>query len=274
MAMKCEDLNSKLAEFLSGEMDSREKAACDLHLASCQTCAREVRLLSQTWTRLGVLPLEQPSPALRQRFYGMLEAYQSRIVEEGGTRPWGRVVNTLTAKLWPRQPVLQFAMALAFLAIGLGAGLLIRGGRPAGTEAAQLQKNISDREQIMAISLLRQGSASERLQGISLIRETDKPGETMLNFLLDALNADPNVNVRLAAVEALYLFGSDPRIKDEIVLSLGRQESPLVQSALIDLLVSLREQRAVKALRQLIQDQKLNPFVKKKAAAGIQQLVY
>jgi hypothetical protein len=272
--MKCEDLNSKLADFLSGEMNAQDKDVCNLHLASCATCAREVRLLSQTWTRLGVLPLEQPSPALRQRFYGMLEAYQGGLVREGKGRPFGRVAGRLTARLWPRQPVLQFALALAFLVVGLGAGLLMRSGKPADTEAARLQKNVLDREQAMAVSLLRNGSASERLQGISLIREADKRGETMFNSLLDTLNTDPNVNVRLAAVEALYLFGADPQVKDGIILSLGRQDSPLVQSALIDLLVSLREQRAVRALRQLIQDQKLNPYVKKKAAAGIQQLVY
>ena len=272
--MKCEDLNSKLADFLSGEIDARDKEACDLHLASCAACADEVRLLSQTWTRLGVLPLEQPSPALRQRFYGMLEAYQRGLVREGSGRPFGRVAGSLAGNLWPRKPVLQFALPLTFLVVGLGAGLLLRGGRPASSEGAQLQKNILDREQATAVSLLQQGSASERLQGISLIREADKRGETTLNALLDALNTDPNVNVRLAAVEALYLFGADPQVKNRIVFSLERQDSPLVQSALIDLLVSLREQRAVSALRQLIQDQKLNPYVKKKAAAGIQQLVY
>jgi len=272
--MKCEDLNSKMADFLSGELDSREKEACNLHLASCAACAEEVRLLSQTWTRLGVLPVEQPSPALRQRFYGMLEAYQHGLAREGNGGLFGRLSSDLTARFWPRRPVLQFAMALAFLVVGLGAGLLIRGGKPAGYEGARLQKNILDREQAMAVSLLRQGSASERLQGISLIRDADTRGETTLNALLDALNSDPNVNIRLAAVEALYLFGADPQVKDRIVLSLGRQDSPLVQSALIDLLVSLREQRAVNALRQLLQDQKLNPYVKKKAMAGIQQLVY
>jgi hypothetical protein len=272
--MKCEDLNDKLADFLSDELDSRDKEACNLHLASCPACAEEVRVLSQTWTRLGVFPLEQPSPALRQRFYGMLEAYQRGLVGDGSGLPFSRKAGALTARLWPRRPLIQFALALAFLVAGLGAGLFIRGGRGVSPEAAQLQNNGLNRDQAMAVSLLHQGSASERLQGISLIRETDKRGETMPNVLLDTLNTDPNVNVRLAAVEALYLFGDDPQVKSRIIFSLEGQDSPLVQSALIDLLVSLREQRAVRALRQLIQDQKLNPYIKKKAAAGIQQLVY
>jgi len=272
--MKCEELKGKLADFMSGELDSRDKEACDLHLVSCESCADEVRRLSETWTRLGVLPLEQPSPALRQRFYGMLEAHQRGIVRERGGRPFGRLAGSLAGGLWPRQPVLQFGLALALLVVGLGAGLLIRGGKGGGPEAAQLQKNTLGRDQALAVSLLQQGTASERLQGISLVRAAGQNVEPMLETLLDTLDTDPNVNVRLAAAEALYLFGDDPQVKDRVILSLERQESPLVQSALIDLLVSLREQRAVRALRQLLQDQKLNPYVKKKAAAGIQQLVY
>jgi len=272
--MKCENLNGKLADFLSGEMDARDKAACDLHLASCPDCAQEVRLLSETWTRLGVLPLEQPSPALRQRFYGMLEGYRRRHAPEEKGRLIGRLSGAFAGGLWLRRPAVQFAAALALLVVGLGAGLLIRGSKSSGSATAGLQKNILDREQALAVSLLQEGSASERIQGISLIRDTDTPGVRTLDALLDALNTDPNVNVRLAAAEALYLFGDNPQVKDRIILSLERQESPLVQSALIDLLVSLREQRAVRALQQLLQDQKLNPYVKKKAAAGIQQLVY
>jgi hypothetical protein len=44
--------------------------------------------------------------------------------------------------------------------------------------------------------------------------------------------------------------------------------------ALIDLLVGVREKRAVEAFKTLIQNEKLNPDVKQKAQLGIQQLSF
>jgi len=63
-------------------------------------------------------------------------------------------------------------------------------------------------------------------------------------------------------------------VKDRIVQSLAGQESPLVQVALIDLLVGIREKRAVDAFKTLIQNEKLNPDVKKKAEFAIKQLSF
>jgi HEAT repeat protein len=91
--------------------------------------------------------------------------------------------------------------------------------------------------------------------------------------LVNTLNTDPNINVRLAAVEALYLFRNQPGVRDNLTNSLALQDSPLVQVALIDLLVEIREQRASEALKALIKNEKLNPDVKKLAEQGIKQLI-
>jgi HEAT repeat protein len=86
------------------------------------------------------------------------------------------------------------------------------------------------------------------------------------------LNRDPNVNVRLAAVDALYLFYDHPEVKEGLIHSLAGQTSALVQMSLVNLLVEIRERRAVEALERLIQDQNLNPKVKKRAEMGLTQL--
>jgi hypothetical protein len=73
-------------------------------------------------------------------------------------------------------------------------------------------------------------------------------------------------------VDALYLFAGDPTVKDGIIASLARQDSPLVQVALIDLLVDLREKRAVESLRLLLGNKAIEPAVRQKAEKGISQL--
>ncbi len=52
---------------------------------------------------------------------------------------------------------------------------------------------------------------------------------------------------------------------------IGRQ-SPLVQIALIDLLVDLHDRSAVPELKQFQQDPKVDPTVRKRVDWGIQQL--
>ena len=127
--------------------------------------------------------------------------------------------------------------------------------------------------QTVAISLLSQPAASQRLQGISYTAAVQNPNAKTLTALVNTLNTDPNPNVRLAAVEALYLFRNQPGVRDSLVNALAVQDSALVQIALIDLLVEIREQRASEALKALIQTEKLNPDVKKLAERGIKQLI-
>jgi HEAT repeat protein len=127
--------------------------------------------------------------------------------------------------------------------------------------------------QTVALSLLNQTSATERLQGISYSTGVTNPRPQTLEALVQTLDSDPNPNVRLAAVEALYLFRSRPGIKDSLVRSLAIQDSPIVQVALIDLLVEIRDARAAAALEALIKNDKLNPDVKKLAEQGIKQLL-
>ena len=125
----------------------------------------------------------------------------------------------------------------------------------------------------LALSLLDHGSASERLRGVSLSSRMEEPDQRLLDSLLQTLDTDPNPNVRLAVVDSLYLFHSHPTVRERLSGSLAKQTSPLVQVALIDLLVSLRERRAADALKALIENDRLDPAVKERASRGLERLL-
>jgi HEAT repeat protein len=129
-------------------------------------------------------------------------------------------------------------------------------------------------QQTLAISLLDRPSANERLQGVTISARMDNPNAQTLEALLYTLNNDKNVNVRLAAVDALYLFYNYPGVKEGLLQSLKNQPSPLIQVALIDLIVNMRERQAVDSLRLLLEDERLNPDVKEYAERGLQQLSF
>ena len=55
--------------------------------------------------------------------------------------------------------------------------------------------------------------------------------------LFTRLLEDPNVNVRLAALDALRPLAADDDRRGDFVAAVSRQESPLVALSLIDLLI-------------------------------------
>jgi hypothetical protein len=261
-------------DYLLGSLDEATNSEVQAHFTACAACREEAESLRAIWTKLGTLPVEQPSEALRPRFYAMLEAYQHGM-EHVQARPRLRdVVNGWLEHWWPRQPAFQFAVALLFLGIGLFAGY--RFNVPVVHESGEivaLRDELHSMRELVTLTLLRQQSPSERLQGVSWVQRVDQPNEELLSTLLNTLNYDPNVNVRLAAVDALYLFTGKPQVRQGLIQSLPRQTSPLVQIALIDLIVELREKRASEALEQLIKNEKINTEVKQRAEWGIQQLL-
>jgi len=271
--MNCEKTKEKFADYLVGNLDKKSLAEVQTHLTACPDCRGELESLSAIWTKLGVLPQEQPSSALRQRFYAMLKAYKEGMEEEKTKVFFGQAASRWIERFMPRRPVYQFALSLVLLAVGLGGGYWMSSSRPGvKKEIATLKHEVNDMHGMVAVSLLKQASPSDRLMGVSWSSRISSPSEKILQTLLEALNFDPNVNVRLASVDALYLFYDYPGVKEGLVNALTKQSSPLVQIALINLLVEIRERRAIDALRQLIQNEKLNSRVKKRAELGLAQL--
>lgn len=271
--MNCEKTKEQFADYLVGGLDEKSLAAVQTHLAACPACRGELESLSAIWTKLGVLPQEQPSSALRQRFYDMLEAYKEGLDKKGIKVSLGQAVSRWVEHFMPRRPVYQLTLSLILLAVGLGGGYWMSSNRPAvKREITALKQQVNDMNGLVAVSFLQKASPSDRLMGVNWSSRIARPDEKILQTLLDTLNHDPNVNVRLAAVEALYLFYNYPQVKEGLVNSLAQQTSPLVQLALIDLLVEIRERRAVEALEQLIQNEKLHSRVKQRAELGLAQL--
>ncbi len=272
--MKCKHIKTKFSDFLIGDIDQKSKEEIQQHLTACSSCREELETLSETWTKLGVLPEEEPSDRLRPRFYAMLEAYKQGFEQEKRAPRSSRVFNGWLESWWPRRPVFQFTLALMLLGVGLTLGYFFTSGVHSRTEVAQLRQEIQSVRQSLAVSLLDQPSAVERLRGVNWSARLEHPNQETLQALLSTLNRDPNVNVRLAAVDALYLFYNYPVVREGLLHSFSKQTSPLVQVALIDLIIEMRERRAIESLKQLIKENTLNPDVKQRAEQGIQLLSY
>jgi hypothetical protein len=139
-------------------------------------------------------------------------------------------------------------------------------------ELIAVRGELMEMRQMVALSLLQNQSASDRLRGVNWSYQLQQPGEEVLSTMLDTLMHDPNMNVRLATVDALRQFGNQPIVRRGVLEALNRQESPMVQVALIGLAVDLRERESVATLRRLSGDPSLDIAVRERAQKGLAAL--
>lgn len=271
--MSCEQLTRWLPDYWAGTLPDDERRAFDTHLASCAACRSEVQGLTRTWHALGALATEEPSPVLRRRFDAMLDGWRAEPSRLNAG------VHNLPSRLSPKvsdgwwRPVWQLAAAALCVAIGFAAGRVWPGG-PSGGELSELRHELRDMRQMVMLTLLQQQSASERLRGVTWSYQLDRPSGEVLSALLDRLVDDPNVNVRLASIDALEPFVDDTRVRNGLVdaLASDQQQSPLVQVALIDTLVRLHEPRSLDLMHLLAKDARVNDTVRRRAAWAIEKL--
>ena len=77
----------------------------------------------------------------------------------------------------------------------------------------------------------------------------------------------------MVTLDALVKFSREPAVREGLIESIMQQESPLMQSAIADVMVKLQEKRSVKPLQELLNRKDLNETVKNKIKESIHQLI-
>lgn len=270
--MNCTEVSKHFADYLAGDLDESLQSRFEKHLSECESCHAETESLKSIWMKLEQLPGEEPAPALSARFYAMLEAYREGQKQVQPRWSLQQAANAWLSRWWPRQPVLQFGLALALLLVGMFLGYRMTPARQSNQELALLRSELFNLRQMVTTSLLQNRSPSERLKGVSYSYSVVQPDRETLSALLNTLNYDSNLNVRLAAVDALTNFYEQKLVRQGLIQSLSRQTFPLIQIALIDLFVEKGEKQAVPAMRELKENPELNPTVHKRVEKAIAEL--
>ncbi len=277
--MNCEQIAELLPDYLQGSLNREQSSSVEQHCEHCATCAQDVVM----WKKLALLPDEQPSADSRARFEAMLHAYGTPATSSE------RIVATQSAPVvsdsrkrnprlgffdWLRSPLGAVAWSAALLVLGVFIGTRVN-NVPISThpdEIASMHAELTNMRQLVALSMLQQQSASERLQGVSWSDREDHLDPQIQSALLRTLRSDNSVDVRLAALDALSRHGGQPQVRKGVVDALQEQQSPLVQVALIDQLTEWRDPDATQRLRNFQQTPNLNPAVRQRAEWAISKL--
>jgi hypothetical protein len=259
--MNCQEAAEALAGRWHGEIERESDAALERHLADCEACRREAADLAALWQGLDALPVVEPPAGMRARF-------DARLAEELARERESRVVPFA-----PRRApgsgsvgrgVRRFAAIAATLAIGVLAGSELARRRD-DRQIEALRGEVASLHETVATALLAGASPSERLRGVAYGRSVSETDARVAAALIAALESDPDVNVRLAAIEALRPLAARPETRPRLVAAASGQESPLVQLSLVEALLDpasgLDPAAAGADLAGLLADPKLDPAV-------------
>lgn len=267
--MNCEKVREQIPELLAGRLDEATRESVVEHLETCAGCRSEVAELNTVWRGMENLndPADaEPDAGAKARFLDVLRAYEAGMgTAQQAAAPKARVIP------FPTRPVWRVAIAAGLLLAGVVLGRFqMRPGD--GAEVSQLKGQIEGLRQMVALSMLQQQSPSARMRGVTYTEQMSRPDREVVDALLFAVKSDSNVNVRLSAVDALQKFAADPQVVPGILDAIPGQESPLVQIALIDMLVQLDARSAAKGLERLEKEPGLDAMVKQHAGWALQQL--
>ncbi len=237
----------------------------------------ELKTAVEEWQDIqeGLVNLEEsPSQQMDTNFYQFL-ADQQQEQPSGGETGKVRRLPFLENRF-----VITIVAASVMLLLGLFIGKQWGGetitNSESGITEVEFQSSKRETEEVrtqLVMSLADEPSAARRLEAISEARKLDTATDKVIQALFKMLNSDPNVNVRIAAVTSLSKYVENPVVREGLVMSIVNQDSPLVQIALADLMVELKEKESIQSIEELLQKPSTNEVVKEKLRESINQIL-
>jgi hypothetical protein len=260
-----------LASYLAGNQTDDEKNEMAAAIAEGHLQLDQINELTQFNNLLSAVPNPVPSEGLRSNFYQMLAE------EKRKTQPGFHLNTWILGLYYSLTQAFSFknmAVGLTLLALGIILGINYQPANKTDEEKLMaLTTEMQQMKKMMMLTLLDQPTATERLKAVNLTADLEPADDKVIKSLLQTLNHDPSVNVRLAAIEALYQHAENPATRAGLVNAINNQESPLVQLALADVMVAMQEKTAVKPLKKLLKQKGLNEAVKGKVEESLQILI-
>ena len=268
--MKCHSIKEALPAYLDGSLSPEEAKTIEQHIGACDECRREYDSLKLIYVSFEAVP--KTYPAMRERFVGALEAYRKGYHEGEKTSTFQFVDFLRTCFLSLRLVPVQLVILLAVFFIGWESRTRLTVEPNKGDRLGQLEQQVADLREMTAYSLLTQPLASDRLLGIERLSSLNLPQSEVLQALYERLYVDSNVNVRLAALDAIKTYSSDPAVREKLIAYLDKPNSPLLRFAMMQTLLEYRDVRSLPVLERISRDTGANASLSEMARSGIQYL--
>ena len=256
-----------LNDYVLGRLNAQDEQACEQFLEANPNYNDEVNSFRKVVLGLHDMEIPEPSENMDANFYAFLNSKTAQSKNNHLKKWWSNIWEIPFAK--------QLAFGVVILGFGMFLGNLFFGSMNAinsdGNTKIVSKQDAKNSQNILV--LLEETSASKRLEAVNKSAKLNRVNDRIIAALFMTLNNDENVNVRLAAIESLALFTDNAKVRQGLIASITRQESPMVQIALADLMILLQEKKSVKEFKILLKAKDINEFAKDKLEKTIQYLM-
>lgn len=252
----CEEYQERLADWHMGRLNAAAATEVEQHLNSCSDCREALVATVFVLDSISNLQCPEPSVQVKADFRAMLDDFKAKEKKKvSGSNIW----------YWLLQPRLPLAYGMVIL-LCIGGAYLLWQRNKQGQE-------VQEQKQTMLLTMLDDPLASERIKAVSYTNDLKKVDDKVIDALFTTLNNDPNVNVRLSALEALAALGNQPEVRTGLIKSIPTQDSPIIQLAIADVMLKLQEKGSVSSFRELLKQKGLDDEVRKKVKETITKLI-
>ena len=267
--MNKDQLYKLILDHLDEKLDPLSLEALTLELESMGYDLNNLEELRELLKTMEDIKIPEPSNKMNDRFYKMLEE-EMNVSEQ---KAIGQNIQKWFNSIFTHMASSKLSYGLIMLLIGWVLGTWITPSPKMDNQMSQMNEEIKQMKELVMINLLDQPMASERLQAMNMITTSTNYDDQIVKSLLHTLNHDSDVNVRMAAVDALLVFANQSPVREGLKTAVRNQESPLVQLTLVDGFIAIHDESAVPILENLIANNKVHKAVKDRSREGINKLI-
>jgi hypothetical protein len=263
--MEREKLESLIIDYIDNKLAAADRRIVEQELVENQEAYKMYEELKEVINAMERSAQLSPPARLKSEFEKMLQ------LELKGSGEGRSVVF--------RPTLYRAAAAIALVVLSGAFGFWISRTYSENQRLAEVERQmeltrmqLAETKQTMMNMLDNDQSASQRIRGINVAMDFTSADAEIVHALFTTMNSDPNTNVRLAALGALGKFQDDPLVRKGLLEALDKQRDPMVQIALIQLLVQMKQKNVVDDLKKIVEDPRSIKAVKDEAYSGILKL--
>ncbi|HEY3369975.1 MAG TPA: zf-HC2 domain-containing protein [Prolixibacteraceae bacterium] len=246
MKTTCEEVKINLPEYIDHKLDEPTYRAISSHLESCDSCRALHAELSSFLNYMDSFPAPEPPEGMKEEFMELASAQRNREQRK-----------TLVIPMWMK---IAAMLILCFGTYWMGFRV---GSSKSQMTQNQLASQLHEQKQQVMLASLRDYTGPQKIEAVYNISKSGKASDELINALVYTMNSDKNVNVRLAAINALSeMMGKNERVKKELIRSLSLQENSLLQISLIQVLTESGVKEAKDEIESMTNDEKTDESVK------------
>jgi hypothetical protein len=253
--MTCEEVKINLPEYIDGKLQKGMAEIIEAHLGGCSSCRLLYTELNSFLKFTDSFPDIETPEGMKDEFMKLTELAEFIVKKKEAIIPY-----------WIKVAAMIIVVFGTFIT-GYFAGFK-------GNEKKQLQAELNSLKQEVLLAGLRDYSGPQKIAAVYSIKTSGQMDDNLIEALVNTMNSDKNINVRLAAISALSgLVNKNDRVKNELIISLGLQENPLLQISLIQILTESGVKEAKESIESLSDNENTDKNVKEYAKNMIKTII-